>query len=137
MYPSPQKISRIITFDVIIPATTAQGSNIMFPDVPQIRDKKICALISYTSTSAIAQGITGATVITEAQGRNLYVSLKDRDTNQVFVNEIPVLYFDAIGFQQAVRYFDPARVLSIESCFLTATAGGFEGESATFSVIYE
>lgn len=134
MLPDEKIIPNAITVEVPIPTTTARGSNIFFPDVPQIRNKKVCGLCSYTNNE-INFALSGNEIFLEDAAAGLYVTLSDSQSN-LFVKEIPYLFYSALFFQQELRFFDPPRELAIQKCYLTAVSTVSDGTSALFTIFY-
>ena len=93
-----------------------QRFNAPFPDVAELRGKTICGMNSAVGTATT--WIDGRSVITAGVELAAWVSLVD-NMGIVFVEDLPLRYFNAQLTQTSWKYFSPSRVLSLPKCFIT------------------
>ena len=129
-----QVIPNAILFEVPIVAA-GLGKRNFFPDVPQIRGKKVTGFAIFgANQSALAP--SGSANIVNSSLASVNVSLIDQKNN-VFVDTIPANFFNLLAFGQPLRNVTPSRSIKVQSCFFEYTASGIVGTVILCAFFYE
>lgn len=93
------------------------GSIFKFPDVPQLRERKIQA-IDVMQPGPLPDG--SGDVVTNA---GFYLTLVDAERT-AFVENVPTQFFNSVAGQSNFKYFFPERVINWQQCEILVRAAG-------------
>lgn len=125
-----QPIQRSQLITVVLPAATATGAKIFFPDIPELRDALVDGLETYVD-SELAADLSGNAVVSAATLAFLAVSLVQESDRRAM--DFPAQSLRASAYGGMYKEFTGWR-LNWQKCYVQLVSGPIGGAANAFAL---